>query len=850
MKVKRMVKRLFAVSAGAAMLGATAMGAMAADLNEYPDMFVTDGVFNGVFVVGAAAQAIDNLAMTDIATSMYVAGSGSGTTTTVSGDAWMVESGSDVLEFSESFGPSTHGVVDFLDDSDLNALADAELSNSKGTFAYEQFLYFDNAVINTTYAEDDEDLTDLFLKVPDNTLFARYELNFLEAAKSDVDTSENDQLDDFEDKRITMFGKSYNIVKAVSGSDLITESVTLTLMAGSVSEALQEGETATYNIGGKDYEVALTFTDSSNRAKFTVNGESTPLMDEGDTETLSDGTVLGLSKVLYQDYAGGIHRADFFLGADKLELKDTNITAGGSSNELSFNDETIDGADVEITGAVLTEHTSSADGELEIDKIVVNMTSQDDYYIGAGETLSGQAEVEEKGLLFGDWDIRFDGMNSGVGTDMIKLSDSAAEAEYEVTFTNIKGDTASLPFTYSASGTNLRLGDKNDNLTLSRLDIHDEQYFILNDDTDQDSVTHIVQYKGADDQSKSDPRVDFRILTTGETVKRPITFAKTRASATLQLSGTTYTIQNSTTGTLGGTATKDWGIEVTGGSETNSSGVYGAATDSVTYYNKNYLIGMGGAKIELTQLYTNTSVGSSWRGQYPSGSGNVSMNVSLIDSDMIDDRATAPYMVANATVTASGGEVDLTNVAGGTAVAFASPDDDDDNSYAWSINGAWIKHNSPSGSGTTADNLEIEWPQQLRSVMAYVTSGAVTTGKKRTGNLQQVQVVDATKLDSEVSSVTAQNIISVGGPCVNTVSAELMGNPSDCTAGFTPGRAKIKLYENGGNVAMVVAGFSGADTRLAGKVIAHRAADLSGMEVEIEGTTYSDATIGAPSNGQ
>ena len=52
MKIKRMVKRLFAVASGATMLGATAMGALAADLGTYPDFFVTDGAYNGFFVVG------------------------------------------------------------------------------------------------------------------------------------------------------------------------------------------------------------------------------------------------------------------------------------------------------------------------------------------------------------------------------------------------------------------------------------------------------------------------------------------------------------------------------------------------------------------------------------------------------------------------------------------------------------------------------------------------------------------------------------------------------------------------------------------------------------------------------
>ena len=111
-----------------------------------------------------------------------------------------------------------------------------------------------------------------------------------------------------------------------------------------------------------------------------------------------------------------------------------------------------------------------------------------------------------------------------------------------------------------------------------------------------------------------------------------------------------------------------------------------------------------------------------------------------------------------------------------------------------------------------------------------------------------VQVVDATRLDSEVADAMAQNLVIVGGPCVNTIAAELLGSPADCTEGFTPGKARIKLFEHAnGNVAMLVAGYSGADTRLAGRVISHRASELSGMEVEVEGTTYSDATISTPS---
>ena len=56
MQIKKVVKRLVALGAGVTMLGATVMGAMAADLSSYPESFHTNGVFNGLFVVGSSAS--------------------------------------------------------------------------------------------------------------------------------------------------------------------------------------------------------------------------------------------------------------------------------------------------------------------------------------------------------------------------------------------------------------------------------------------------------------------------------------------------------------------------------------------------------------------------------------------------------------------------------------------------------------------------------------------------------------------------------------------------------------------------------------------------------------------------
>ena len=72
--------------------------------------------------------------------------------------------------------------------------------------------------------------------------------------------------------------------------------------------------------------------------------------------------------------------------------------------------------------------------------------------------------------------------------------------------------------------------------------------------------------------------------------------------------------------------------------------------------------------------------------------------------------------------------------------------------------------------------------------MVYLTSGAVASSTSAGGDLKAVTFVDATKLDSEVADVKAQNLVVVGGPCVNTAAAELMGNPADCAGRIYPGK--------------------------------------------------------------
>ena len=224
MEFKRTVKSLFAVGSALTMMGATAMGALAADLSEYPTMFVSDGTFNGFFVVGEAAASVDNLAMTDIAASMKVAKSGSSSgTVTVSGDSWMVGTSSKDYEMANSDGTSSsltgedfRNISTFIGDSELGALVDGEWTTNEQNYGYQQFLYFDNYAAATEnqnrivkYVENDDDVTADHLFFKNGREIARYLLEFTTTAQSDVTDSSGTAdatgtyLDDFENTGIS-----------------------------------------------------------------------------------------------------------------------------------------------------------------------------------------------------------------------------------------------------------------------------------------------------------------------------------------------------------------------------------------------------------------------------------------------------------------------------------------------------------------------------------------------------------------------------------------------------------------------------------------------------------------------
>lgn len=873
MKVKKIAKRILAFGAGATMLGATVMGAMAADLGNYPDMFVSDGTFNGLLVVGENAAAVDNLALTDIASSMKTTKAVAASTTTVEGDAWLVETSAKKLEMVNSNtsdsaleGEYIRDINTFIGDEELDALADGKWSTNENEYPYQQFLFFDldGANVNrhriVKYTESDDDLTADYFYIGNSRQIGKYKLEFTSTAQSDVTDSTGTSdttgtyLDDFENTDLSMLGQDYSIVLArrtTSGGDLYAKGIKLTLMGGSVRDTLLEGETQTYTVSGKEYEVALSFVDAD-EGKFVVNGESTNKLQVGETYVLSDKSEVGVSEVLYQDYAGGVHSVTFFLGASKLELRDDDVSTVNGSYSLKVGSEDIDGSTVIITG---TDNNVT----FTVSTMELNMSTEDDYFVGAGKKLSEVITAsgeEEEVLMNGALDFEYKGLTKEPSHDL-RLASSTGR-KYKLALYDGDNNKVDIPIAYAEDTYNLSFGEdtwKTSKTSQKRLhnwegttagakdnsSVWKNDYVIITGGTaaDGSAKSYLLEYAGADRQTKTSPKITFKNKGSGETLEYAVSvLTQTGTVATIKLGGSSYTVVNASAMNVDNFQVK---VDLSGDGTISPY----ESVDFVDYYGSNW---------NITYVSANKTAGG--KGGAPA--------IAAVNQSYVTIRASTPnandydnfepsHIVLNIT-SVSGPEVRATCKTDGPGLVkihgsnnLLTPDGETEIAYGYTTMGGLITFTSPSSD---PNEMTYAYPEVQQVPQMYITSGATKTSTAAKGDLTAVTIVDATKLDSEVASVTAQNLIVVGGPCVNTVAAELLANPADCTEGFTPGKARVKLFQHvNGNVAMLVAGYSGADTRLAGKVIANtdKVTKAGGEEVEIEGTTYSDAVVSAPS---
>lgn len=182
LRTKRAVKKVAAISTGVAMLGATAMGALALDLKDYPAPFVTSGKYDdsNVLVVGAIAAASDTLGMVDIATNLQYESKdckASGGSVTVAGGV------SEDIPLGMNLAASNQ-IDTTLQDDDIDTLLDSALTFQSKDYDYSELVGFgrgtNNATLQTSLSSSDDDYQrDVVLEVERDAI--KYFFGFDEA---------------------------------------------------------------------------------------------------------------------------------------------------------------------------------------------------------------------------------------------------------------------------------------------------------------------------------------------------------------------------------------------------------------------------------------------------------------------------------------------------------------------------------------------------------------------------------------------------------------------------------------------------------------------------------------------
>jgi hypothetical protein len=135
MNVKNVLKKVVAIGASSAMVGATIMGAVALDLSDYPQPFVTDGVFDGKLVVGATAATADVVSAIDIASSLQAAAVEE-VAVEVTSDSVSVTGGeTEEVNFGACVSATSY------DDGDISGFLDTEITFNSEDVDVEEKLY-------------------------------------------------------------------------------------------------------------------------------------------------------------------------------------------------------------------------------------------------------------------------------------------------------------------------------------------------------------------------------------------------------------------------------------------------------------------------------------------------------------------------------------------------------------------------------------------------------------------------------------------------------------------------------------------------------------------------------------
>jgi hypothetical protein len=904
-----------ALMAGLALAG-PALAASVTKLSNISDLVsVTDSTVSfPLFVIGANAATSDVAGAVDVAVNMASLAKTTKDVTTTGGVGETVTGGAAIATTGIRLTPWTNlqGIKSIFTASDIPELLGTNTfsSGTGASYEYKQYLYLLGEDTNAAGAQvqftrpTDENAPRMAFKIPIAQVLYTHKLTFSTPVSLTGVTTTGTLQGVIQGMTINILGKDFVISDCAYGTGAAVIS-SMTLLGGKNVVTVESGSPETVTVGTKDYTVTLSSVASEVVGSTTyytaigdVNGEAFSLR-AGQSTPLADKTLIAAIKV-FQGKTGAADYLKLAIGADKVKLSSAGTVTIGDKTSPALSS-SITSTNTTGWSAVAYNYTPSAYNWLAVGESVTDpFASAFDIKFNSISSPFDDATSRQTISLIPS------------GYNMLLTYKNAGDAEKQL-YTLYYNSTAWKWASAQNLGISATYADNQDRDLVfdegANISAYEQDYFVIQ----RAGFSHVMQFTGFtpstseltfSDESGNSITTSNTSATNANLIVDGNTYAVRIVNDTRKV----VHIDLDADGALSGTAAASYTnmANATVGAEYSflvpkliTSGQGGL------YFYKGQqtlkqasaagaVVGAGLFGFNLTNSSVSAGklqVGATEIGALVNGtinnvtgtlnSGYIDMvvncdagficNVSVGNS--ATGELTAPGFVLVEETLQGGTEHNWIYLPVGwdgtnTRTAVNTTRSDAANYTETGIVGTSTQYMGMSNYGTLVERLSsnlggsatIKYPDIFLFTNMYVltptgtiTSGATAGGTVTTETVLEI-TADVVKLDSEVTSSdkTSKDLILVGGPCINSLVAELAADgsfPYGCAD--WPGRdfGRVQLVADAfasGQTALVIAGTRAADTDLAARLVQNglqgaTSTQLAGSSIEVTGSVSSPA---------
>jgi hypothetical protein len=861
------------ISAIAASMLVTGMTVGVAAASNYPAPFVQGGVANVAIVygTGSGVSALDLVQAGNIQSNLQASmgASSSGTYASTTGETVELFSGGTKIYINDSLNT----VKNVLTKSDLpTVLADEDFSGNVDASITQQITLGSYPKVIYGKQPTNEDDPAYSLQLSTSTT------NYIYNASATFSKAVNFTHADSQGQSLTLFGQKFTVSADTDATKLVllqsAEKISLDSDSVPSQEVTIAGETYTVElVSASDTSATIKVTDSAGNSESKEINEADSKKVNGVTiaVTTADETNLKLS-------------ASIVAGSEKVTL------TPGSEVTMGEDDSVIDGTKVAITGGI---------GAATKIAVAVAAEESDKDAIKAGESFTDP--------VFESFKLEFAGLNIGedsTAREMIEVSPNGDD-QMDVKFTDHRGNEKTVTWAKNLSTLELQYDDNYHNITvLEGQNITYQDYVVVGNEDEG----YLLKLSSVKNQTTgySNDYAKFTDVFSGDVYETTWT---DEGVGTLTVGGKSYdvTLSGVSAGASETFGVRLNYPDSSGVDDAIIYPTIQTSKGAKVFFYEPLTIALGnwdGTSSDLDKLrfpdgdgYTDVNFAYTPGGGYSSnwsvtGDG-VTGTGNLITNATVGITSTIGVLVYNITGsgTANSTTIYLESADGTTELLAPAlvifEEKDDNNNYqalivkleygatsddgigvadvertVWADNTAWevttpddskiAKEADLWGTIITTDNsdsdqasAEISYPDEQLYAQLYMGEADSSVVAGTSGTTSSTPLGEVLVMDSEVSSVSSKNLIIVGGSCINSAAATVLGG-AYCGAAFTTatgvgsGQFLIQGFEGkytAGKLALVVAGYEAADTVNAATYLRTKTVDTSKKYVGTSATS-------------